>query len=269
MRQTRNDARLTLRVPRPISTRQTIVRAREQLVARRPTKSDWAEEDKRAKSPPASAPKPKPKLFSPRVDPATGATLVKAKRMSGKDVRDADAAESKQKERAAALKVKPSSSGTSNNARAASSSGGTNGVGGEGVSQRTSAEARGVGAAWGALLALHQVLVMAALLASVFILCVALDQRGMFPDVMTSKSVRSFVSSIADACTAANMEKMAKCYVDNARGMGARMAIDAMALGHVASAKAVVMHDVVMKHGETAVDFVKEAAARAASALKR
>ena len=268
MRQTRNDARLTLRVPRPVSTRQTIVRAREQLVARRPTKSDWAEEDKRAKSPPAQ-PKPKPKLFSPRVDPATGAELVKAKRMSGKDVREADAAESKQKERAAALKVKPSSSGTNINARAASSSGGTNGVGGEGVSQRTSAEARGVGAAWGALLALHQVLVMAALLASVFILCVALDQRGMFPDVMTSKSMRSFVSSIADACTAANMEKMAKCYVDNARGFGARLAIDAMALGHAASAKAVVMHDVVVKHGETAVEFVKEAAARATSALKR
>ena len=137
------------------------------------------------------------------------------------------------------------------------------------MSQRTSAEARGVGAAWGALLALHQVLVMAALLASVFILCVALDQRGMFPDVMTSKSMRSFVSSIADACTAANMEKMAKLYVDNAREFGARLAIDAMALGHVASAKAVVMHDVVMKHGETALDFVKEAAARAASALKR
>ena len=131
MRQTRNDARLTLRVPRPVSTRQTIVRAREQLVARRPTKSDWAEEDKRAKSPPAQ-PKPKPKLFSPRVDPATGAELVKAKRMSGKDVREADAAESKQKERAAALKVKPSSSGTSYNARAASSSGGTNGGVGEG-----------------------------------------------------------------------------------------------------------------------------------------
>ena len=51
--------------------------------------------------------------------------------------------------------------------------------------------------------------------------------------------------------------------------MGARLAIDAMALGHVASAKAVVMHDVVMKHGETAVEFVKEAAARATSALKR
>ena len=168
MRQTWNDARLTLRVPRPVSTRQTIVRAREQLVARRPTKSDWAEEDKRAKSPPASAPKPKPKLFSPRVDPATGAELVKAKRMSGKDVRVANEAEAKQKERAAALKVKPSSSGTSNNARAASSSGGTNGGVGEGVSQRTSAEARGVGAAWGALLALHQVLVMAALMASVF-----------------------------------------------------------------------------------------------------
>lgn len=267
MRQTRNDARLTLRVPRPISTRQTIVRAREQLVARRPTKSDWAEEDKRAKYPPASAPKPKPKLFSPRVDPATGATLVKAKRMSGKDVREADAAESKQKERAAALKVKPSSSGTNNNA-AASSGHRTNGVG-EGVSQRTSAEARGVGAAWGALLALHQVLVMAALLASVFILCVALDQRGMFPDVMTSKSMRSFVSSIADACTAANLEKMAKCYIDGAREFGARLAIDAMALGHAASAKAVVMHDVVMKHGETALAFVKEAAARAASALKR
>ena len=236
-------------------------------MARRPTKSDWAEEDKRAKSPPAQ-PKPKPKLFSPRVDPATGAELVKAKRMSGKDVREANEAEAKQKERAAALKVKPSSSGTSNNARAAGSSGGTNGAS-EGVSQRTSAEARGVGAAWGALLALHQVLVMAALMASVFILCVALDQRGMFPDVMTSKSMRSFVSSIADACTAANMEKMAKCYVDNAREFGARLAIDAMALGHVASAKAVVMHDVVMKHGETALDFVKEAAARAASALKR
>jgi hypothetical protein len=29
------------------------------------------------------------------------------------------------------------------------------------------------------------------------------------------------------------------------------------------------MHDVVMKHGETALAFVKEAAARAASALKR
>ena len=81
-------------------------------MARRPTKSDWAEEDKRAKSPPASAPKPKPKLFSPRVDPATGAELVKAKRMSGKDVRVANEAEAKQKERAAALKVKPSSSGT-------------------------------------------------------------------------------------------------------------------------------------------------------------
>jgi hypothetical protein len=189
--------------------------------------------------------------------------------MSGKDVREANEAEAKQKERAAALKVKPSSSGTSNNARAASSSGGTNGGVGEGVSQRTSAEARGVGAAWVALLALHQVLVMGALLASVFILCVALDQRGMFPDVMTSKSMRSFVSSIADACTAANMEKMAKCYVDNAREFGARLAIDAMALGHAASARAVVMHDVVMKHGETALAFVKEAAARAASALKR
>ena len=116
---------------------------------------------------------------------------------------------------------------------------------------------------------MHQVLVMAALLASVFILCVALDQRGMFPDVMTSKSMRSFMSSIADACTAANLEKMAKCYVDNAREFGARLAIDAMALGHAASARAVVMHDVVMKHGETAVAFVKEAAARAASALKR
>ena len=48
-----------------------------------------------------------------------------------------------------------------------------------------------------------------------------------------------------------------------------RLAIDAMALGHAASAKAVVMHDVVMKHGEEAVEFVKEVAARVASALKR
>ena len=96
------------------------MRAREQLTARRPTKSDWAEEDRRARaSPPAKTKRGGLPFFSPRKNP-DGSEHVAAKRMSRKDVRQAEGAEARQKERAAALKVtKPSASSTSNPSRAA------------------------------------------------------------------------------------------------------------------------------------------------------
>ena len=185
------------------------------LTARRPTKSDWAEEDRRARSPPAKPKRGGLPFFSPRKNP-DGSEHVAAKRMSRKDVRQAEGAEARQKERAAALKVtKPSASSTSNPSGAASTS--------SDVEAASRAAAGSSAAQLAAQLArlLWSTLVFFALVAAIFVVCVALDQRGAFPDVMTPRSMRAFAERAVAGMSAANLSASVDAYAEAARRFGA------------------------------------------------
>ena len=279
------------------SPAQTIVRAREQLTARRPTKSDWAEEDRRARSPPAE---PKRKLgipfFSPRKNP-DGSERVAAKRMSRKDVRRAEEAEARQKERAAALKVtKPSASSTSNPSGAASTSSDV-----EAASRAAAGSSATV--AWVARL-VWSTLVFVALLAVAFVVCVHLDQRGAFPDVMTPRSMRAFaeraaaaaatgvgdLSASADACAAGarafgaavamrcadatrlvvgDLSASVDACAAGARAFGAAVAMRCADATRLVAARARVFGAAFVVEGGTAVRAVRAVVARTTSAFER
>ena len=272
------------------SPAQTIVRAREQLTARRPTKSDWAEEDRRARSPPAE---PKRKLgipfFSPRKNP-DGSERVAAKRMSRKDVRRAEEAEARQKERAAALKVtKPSASSTSNPSGAASTSSDV-----EAASRAAAGSSATVASALARLL--WSTLVFVALLAVAFVVCVHLDQRGAFPDVMTPRSMRAFaeraaaaaatgvgdLSASADACAAVAMRcadatrlvvgdlsASVDACAAGARAFGAAVAMRCADATRLVAARARVFGAAFVVEGGTAVRAVRAVVARTTSAFER
>ena len=246
------------------SPAQTIVRAREQLTARRPTKSDWAEEDRRARSPPAE---PKRKLgipfFSPRKNP-DGSERVAAKRMSRKDVRRAEEAEARQKERAAALKVtKPSASSTSNPSGAASTSSDVE------AASRAAAGSSATVASLARLL--WSTLVFVALLAVAFVVCVHLDQRGAFPDVMTPRSMRAFAERAAAAAATGvgDLSASADACAAGARAFGAAVAMRCADATRLVAARARVFGAACVVEGGTAVRAVRAVVARATSAFER
>ncbi len=243
------------------SPAQTIVRAREQLTARRPTKSDWAEEDRRARSPPAKPKRGGLPFFSPRKNP-DGSEHVAAKRTSRKDVRQAEEAEARQKERAAALKVtKPSASSTSNPSAASTSS----------DVEAASRAAAGSSATVASLARiLWSTLVSVAILAVAFVVCVHLDQRGAFPDVMTPRSMRAFAERAAKAAMTGvgNLSASADACAAGARAFGAAIAMRCADSTRLVAARARVFGAACVVEGGTAVRAVRAVAARATSAFE-
>ena len=241
------------------------MRAREQLTARRPTKSDWAEEDRRARaSPPAKHKRGGLPFFSPRKNP-DGSEHVAAKRMSRKDVRQAEGAEARQKERAAALKVtKPSASSTSNPSRAA-------GATSSDVEAASRAAAGSTAAQLAARLArlLWSTLVFFALVAAIFVVCVALDQRGAFPDVMTPRSMRAFAERAVAGMSAANLSASVDAYAEAARRFGAALALRCVEGSRVVATRARVFGAACVAEGDTVARAVRAVVARATSAFER
>ena len=240
------------------------MRAREQLTARRPTKSDWAEEDRRARaSPPAKHKRGGLPFFSPRKNP-DGSEHVAAKRMSRKDVRQAEGAEARQKERAAALKVtKPSASSTSNPSRAASTS--------SDVEAASRAAAGSTAAQLAAQLArlLWSTLVFFALVAAIFVVCVALDQRGAFPDVMTPRSMRAFAERAVAGMSAANLSASVDAYAEAARRFGAALALRCVEGSRAVATRARVFGAACVAEGDTVARAMRAVVARATSAFER
>ena len=233
------------------------MRAREQLTARRPTKSDWAEEDRRARSPPAKAQRGGLPFFSPRKNP-DGSEHVAAKRMSRKDVRDAEGAEARQKERAAALKVtKPSASSTSNP--------------GPDVRRASDVEAASRAAAGSTAAArlLWSTLVFVALVAAIFVVCVALDQRGAFPDVMTPRSMRAFAERAVAGMTAIDLSASVDAYAEAARRFGAALALRCVEGSRVVATRARAFGAACVAEGDTVARAVRAVVARATSAFER
>ena len=240
------------------SPAQTIVRAREQLTARRPTKSDWAEEDRRARaSPPAKTKRGGLPFFSPRKNP-DGSEHVAAKRMSRKDVRQAEGAEARQKERAAALKVtKPSASSTSNPSRPVSTSSDVE------AASRAAAGSSATVASVARLL--WSTLVFVALLAVAFVVCVHLDQRGAFPDVMTPRSMRAFAERAAAAAATGvgDLSASADACAAGARAFGAAVAMRCADATRLVAARARVFGAACVVEGGTAVRAVRAVVASA------
>ena len=62
-----------------------------------------------------------------------------------------------------------------------------------------------------------------------FVVCVALDQRGLFPDVMTHRSMRAFADWAVAAMTAANVRACVDAYAEGARLFGANVALTCVA----------------------------------------
>lgn len=238
------------------------MRAREQLTARRPTKSDWAEEDRRARaSPPAKTKRGGLPFFSPRKNP-DGSEHVAAKRMSRKDVRQAEGAEARQKERAAALKVtKPSASSTSNPSRPVSTSSDVE------AASRAAAGSSATVASVARLL--WSTLVFFALVAAIFVVCVALDQRGAFPDVMTPRSMRAFAERAVAGMSAANLSASVDAYAEAARRFGAALALRCVEGSHVVATRARVFGAACVAEGDTVARAVRAVVARATSAFER
>mmetsp|Transcript_1775 Transcript_1775/g.6916 ORF Transcript_1775/g.6916 Transcript_1775/m.6916 type:complete len:279 (+) Transcript_1775:188-1024(+) len=241
----------------------TIVRAREQLIARPPTKSDWAEEDRRARSPPAKAQRGGLPFFSPRKNP-DGSEHVAAKRMSRKDVRDAEGAEARQKERAAALKVtKPSASSTSNQSPDVRRASDVEAASRAGVRAGSSTAAkRLLGLLWSTL-------VFVALVFGAFVVCVALDQRGLFPDVMTPRSMRAFADRATAAMTAIDLRASVDAYMTGARAFGAKMALSCVHLERRVATSARAFGAACVAEGDTVARAVRAVLARATSAFER
>lgn len=238
------------------------MRAREQLIARRPTKSDWAEEDRRARSPPAKAQRGGLPFFSPRKNP-DGSEHVAAKRMSRKDAREAEGAEARQKERAAALKVtKPSASSTSNppDVRRASD---------VEAASRAGVRAGSSTAAKRLLGLLWCTLVFVALVFGAFVVCVALDQRGLFPDVMTPRSMRAFADRATAAMTAIDLRASVDAYMTGARAFGAKMALSCVHLERRVATSARAFGAACVAEGDTVARAVRAVLARATSAFER